>query len=183
LFAQQSKKIVIKNISTWYDNHPNNYSFSINRNAASATGTRYHPERKDEKNTLIRISYEGMKITLAFTKSLDLISTHKDSLQKYFSYVSIDNLYININCNGWDIHPQTPSSSLRGKGVEFTSGGDSISLCINWSIYTVMGYKDTEYCDRVREVNDIGIDNSCYVAVDKRLPLEILINEVPIDSL
>jgi subtilisin family serine protease len=173
---------VIKNINTWYDNHPKNYSFSINKSDASATVTRYHPKWKDEKNTLIRISNKEMNVTIAFTKSLDVISTHKDSLQKYFRYVSIDNIYNEIPATGWNIHPQTPLSSLRGKGVEFTAGGDSISLMINWSIYTVMGYKDTEKCHKEMAMMDMEIKDSCYVAVDKNVALEIIINDVPIDS-
>lgn len=182
VFAQESKSTATKKINAWYNDHPDNYSISINNNNASAKVTRYHPKRKDEKNTLIQITYEGMKITLGFTKPLDVISTHLDSLQKYLSDVSVEYIYSDIECNGWNIHPETPSSSLRGKGVRFTAGGDSLSLSINWSTYTVMGYRDSEKCNEERGMMDIGISDSCYVTVDKILPLEILINQVPINK-
>ena len=180
-FAQQSKKQVKTNIENWYTNHPNKYVIDINKNVASAEITRYHPYRKDEKNDLIRIIYQGMKITLAFTKPINEITTHKDSLQKYYSYVGIDNIYIDIDSKGWDVHPETPSSSMRNKGVIFTKGGDSISLSIKWSIFTVMGYKDSKKCNNERSIMDVGISESCYVSVRKRLPLEISINKVHID--
>jgi hypothetical protein len=48
-FAQQSKKQVKTNIETWYNNHPNKYVLSINKNEASPKITRYHPNRAEEK--------------------------------------------------------------------------------------------------------------------------------------
>ena len=177
---QQSKSQMIENINTWYENHPDKYSLSLNGSTASAKVTRYHPERQDEKNDLIEISYKGMEITLAFSRPLDEISTHKDSLQKYFSYVAIDDIYNNIVSDGWDTYPRTPSSSLS-KGVHFNAGGDSISLTINWSIYTVLGYKDSKKCNNERGIMDSGISESCYVSVDKNLPLEIIIDQLLID--
>lgn len=182
-FAQQSKKQVTKNIEAWYDQYPEKYSLSIHGKEASATVTRYHPERADEKNDLIEISFEGMGLTLKFDQPLDQITAHKDSLQKHFSYVSLSNIYSEIPSKGWNIHPEAPQSAMRGKGVKFTSSGDSLSLSINWSIYTVMGYKDSDKCDEERSVADGTVGKACYVAVNKRIRLEILIVGVPIDSL
>jgi hypothetical protein len=104
-----------------------------------------------------------MKITLAFSMPIDEITTHKDSLQKYYSYVGIDNIYIDFKCKGWAVHPETPSSSMRNKSVTFTKGGDSISLSIKLSIYTVMGNNNSKKCNKERGVMDSGISESCYV--------------------
>ncbi|MGK0389179.1 MAG: hypothetical protein ACI94Y_001919 [Maribacter sp.] len=181
LLTQQPKSQIINNINTWYDSHPEKYSLIIKGKTASAKVSRYHPDRTDEKNDLIKISYKGMKVILKFTKPLDEISTDKDSLQKYISYLSLTNIYNEIPSKGWDVYPETPQSSLRGKGVEFTSGGDSISLNINWSIYTVMGYKNTKICTKERSISDSSISEKCYVAVNKRIPLEILITGLVIE--
>jgi hypothetical protein len=181
LNAQESKKTIVNNINSWYSKNPSKYSIEIKGDQASAQITRYHPERKEELDDLIRINYKGMRITLAFTKPLNVLTTNKDSLQKYFSYLSIDRIYNHIPSKGWDIYPKTPSNSLRGKGVTFTIGGDSISLNINWTTYTVFGYKDSEKCNNERAIMDGSVSESCYVSVEKKLPLEIQIIEVPID--
>jgi hypothetical protein len=180
IFAQQSKKEVLKSINFWYDNHSSKYIISMDRDNAFGNSTRYHPERYNELNNLIEITYNQMTITLAFSKPLDSISMHKDSLQKYYSYVSLHNIYSNITHKGWDIHPRTPSSSLRHKGVKFTEGGDAISLTINWSLYAVIGYKNSKGCNEESEIMDMGISESCYVSIRKNLPLEIKINKIPI---
>lgn len=173
--AQQSKQKVIKNIHTWYENNTEKYTLSIKENEANAIITKHHPERSNEKNDLIKISYEGMKIELKFSKPIEEITTHKDSLQKYFSYVSLTNIYTKIPSKGWKVHPRTPQSSLRGKSLKFVSGGDSISLNLNWSIYSVIGYKDNTKCDKERSIADGVVSESCYIAVDKAIPLELTI--------
>lgn len=182
LFAQEQKEKVIDAINSWYEQHPNTYSIFINGNDGFAKETRYHPERIDEKNNLIEISYKGMKITLAFDKPFDSISTYKDSLNTHFKYVAISKIYNDISSIGWDIHPLTPSSSMRGKGVLFTGGGDALSLVINWSTYTIMGYKNIKKCNEEMNMMDMGISESCFVAVNKVLPLEIRINNMLISS-
>lgn len=181
LSAQITKKQVTKNIESWYKSHPEKYSISLTDSTTKAVITSYYPDRKYPKNNLIRLSHKGMKITLAFKKPLYLISTNKDSLQKYFNYIAIDDIYNDIPAEGWSIYPETPSSSLRGKGVQFTAGGNAISLVINWSTYIVLGYKDTEECNNARQVADSSIKESCIVFVRKRLPLEILVNQISID--
>lgn len=177
LFAQLSKKQVTKHINQWYDHNAEKYSVTIGGKEASAIITRYHPEQPEEKNDLIEISYLGMKVQLGFDKELEKISTHKDSLQKHFMYVALTNIYHEIPSSGWDIYPQTPTSSLRGKGVIFNSGGDSISLTIHWSSYTVMGYRNTQKCNDELSMADNPISEKCYVSVRKNIPLEVLISK------
>ncbi len=180
LLAQDTKQEVFEKINEWYLKHPKKYSLYINQNNATAKITRYHPKRIEEKNNLIDISFKGMEITLAFTKPLNIIGTHKDSLQKYFNYVSLTRIYNTINSEQWDIYPQTPTSSLRAKGVQFHSSRDAISASINWSIYTVSGYKNSKDCIEDRNIMDKEIKESCYVAVPKKLELEILLQNIPL---
>lgn len=78
----------------------------------------------------------------------------------------------------WNIYPRTPQSSLNGTGVIFTSGGESVSMTINWSTYTVMGYKDSKKCNDELGVEDGSVSDDCYVSVQKNLPLEIIITKV-----
>jgi len=181
VLAQSSKKQITKSINAWYENHPSKYIISLNKNDAIAKITSYYPNRKNQKNDLIQMQYKGMKITLAFTKSLDSITTHKDSLQTYFSYVSLSNIYSTISSKKWNIHPQTPSSSLRNKGVTFNSGGNSLSYTINWSTYTIMGHRNSKSCNKERQMMDVGISESCYVSIRKKLPLVISVIEVPLN--
>ena len=181
LFAQQPKKKVIESINTWYKNNPEKYTLSIKGEEATAVITRYYPKREGEKNDIIKVLYKGMKISLKFDKPFDQITTHKDSLQKYFSYVSLLNIYNDIPVKGWNVYPQTPSSSLRRKGVKFTSGGDVLGLIINWSTYTVMGYKDSAKCNDEQNIADASMSEGCYVSVRKRMKLEVVVSGVAIE--
>jgi len=176
--AQLSKIQVAENIDNWYIDNPNQYSVEISGDAAQANITRYHPERADEKNDLIEINYKGMQIEMKFSKPLAEISTHKDSLQKYFSYVSFHNIYNEIEDDGWDVYPQTSQSSMNGEGVVFSQGGDPISLRINWSTYTVMGYKDSKKCHNELGIADGSVSDECYVSVRDELPLEVDVTDV-----
>lgn len=182
LFAQLSKKQVTEHINQWYDHNAEKYFLTIGGEEASAIITRYHPEQPEEKNDLIEIFYLGMEVQLGFDKDLEKISTHKDSLQKYFKYVALTNIYNEIPSSGWDIYPQTPTSSLRGEGLIFNSGGDSISLTINWSSYTVMGYRNTQKCDDELSMADNSISEECYVSVRKNMPLEVRISKTMLKS-
>tara|TARA_R110000787_G_scaffold41071_13_gene101610 strand:+ start:7481 stop:8080 length:600 start_codon:yes stop_codon:yes gene_type:complete len=180
--AQVSKKQVIKNIDQWYLENPDKYSLNIGGKEATAIITRYHTERPEEKNDLIEILYKGMKMQLKFDQELLEITTHKDSLQKHFQYISLERINHNISSKGWEIYPRTPISSLHGKGVIFNSGVDSVSLTINWSTYTVMGYKDSKKCRNQLSFEDATVSQDCSVSVRKNLPLELIITKVKLPS-
>ncbi|MFT5859957.1 MAG: hypothetical protein ACI865_002064 [Flavobacteriaceae bacterium] len=176
--AQLSKKQVTENIDNWYLEHSDYYAVELTGKDAVATITRYHPERPEEKNDLIAIDYRGMHIEMKFAKPIAEISTHKDSLQRYLTYVSLHNIYTEIADKGWPVYPRSPQSSLDATGVKFTKGGESISLTINWSTYTVMGYKDSKKCNNELGIADGSVSEECYVAIDKRLPLEVTVTDV-----
>ena len=176
--AQLSKSKITKNIKNWQIENAEKYTLKLEGKQVSATITHYHPERPEEKNDLIEITYKGMKIQLKFAKPLKEITTHKDSLQKYVSYVALDKIYNNIPSSGWNVYPETPSSSLRGKGVVFTSENGTLSISIHWSIYAITGYKNSKKCNEEQEMQDIGLSEECYVHRAKKIPLEISITNI-----
>jgi hypothetical protein len=176
LNAQLSKKIVIENINEWYEAHGDVYKVEVKGSKASADITRYHPERPDEKDDIIEVNYQGMEIQLKFDKPFSEIGTSVDSLQKYFSYVSLHNIYNTIPSDGWDIYPRTGMSALRGTGVVFTSGGESLSFTLNWSAYSIMGYRDSKKCHQELEIADGSVSETCYVSVEKNIKLEITVS-------
>lgn len=178
--AQLAKGKLNDNINAWYEAHPEKYALTIAEGESQAYITRYHPERPEEKNDIIEVEYEGMRIQLKFTKPFEEITTHQDSLQKYLMYVSLTRIYNEIPADGWEIYPRTPSSSLSGKGVTFTAGGESVGLEIKWKTYTVMGYKQTKKCNQELGIEDGSVSDGCYITVKKYLPLEITIKETPL---
>ncbi|MBC8753142.1 hypothetical protein H2O64_00560 [Kordia sp. YSTF-M3] len=182
LNAQLSKSKITKNIHAWQTENAEKYVLKLQGTEVVTAITRYHPERPEEKNDLIEVTYKGMKIQLKFTKPLKETSTHSDSLQKYFSYVSFSKIYNNIPSNGWNVHPQTPSSSLRGKGVTFTSENGTLSISIHWSIYAITGYKDSKKCNEALAMADSSAPEECFVHVAKTLPLEVLITKVSLEN-
>lgn len=181
LQAQVSQKKLIENINEWYEEYEQGYFLTLTNDKTTASIKRYHPERPEEKDDIIEIKHGQMKIVLKFDSPIAEITTHPDSLQKHFSYVSISRIYNDIPSKGWDIYPRTPQSSMRGKGVKFTSGGDAISLKINWQTYTVMGYKDSQKCHDQLSIEDGAVSEDCYTSVRKKIPLEITITDVRID--
>jgi hypothetical protein len=54
-----------------------------------------------------------MEIELKFDKPIEEITLHKDSLQKYFSYLVLNRISHSIKSPGWKIHPITAQSSNR----------------------------------------------------------------------
>ncbi len=182
LHAQISKEKLTQNINAWCDENAKNYTVHVVGKDAAVKITRYHPERADEEDDILEILYEGMKITLMFDTPLSEITTHQDSLQNHFSYVAIHNIYNEIPSKGWNIYPRTPQSSLRGKGVNFTSHGNSLGIKINWSTFSVMGHKDSKKCNDELSMADGSISNHCYVSVRKSIPLEILISDISLKN-
>jgi hypothetical protein len=176
LYTPLSKEKLTQNINHWYTSIGGKYTLEIKGSKANAKITRYHPERPEEKDDLIEITYKGMRMQLAFMKSIAEITTHKDSLQKYFNYISIDNIYNEIPTEGWEVYPRTPQSSLDREGVQFTGTGDALGLQVNWSTYTVMGYKKSKECQEELSMADNSISEGCYVSVRKTVPLEIVVS-------
>lgn len=114
-----------------------------------------------------------MRITLRFKKPLEEITTHKDSLQKHFDYVSLSRICHNISTPGWDTSLETSLNALRGTGVTFHAGGDVLSLSLDWTISHSMSYKNTSKCRREMAIEDGSVSEGCYAQVAQRIPLHI----------
>ncbi len=171
-----SKGKVKKMIEGWYEAHPESYSLDVTGEEAVAKWERYHPEREDEKDNLIRVYWKDMKITLAFKKPLEDIYWSKDSLQSHFSYVTLDNIYTDLEAEGWEIAPVTPQSSAR-KGLTFSEFDEQqIAFEINWRTYTVRGDVQSEKCQKAAGVHDGSLPESCFISIQKSLPLHIKVD-------
>jgi hypothetical protein len=181
LFAQMSKHEVLENINEWYNIDSVKYSLNLKGQEVAARVTKYHINQVDEKEDLIEVVYGSMNIILKFDKALSEVSMNQDSLQKYFSYISLSNIYHEIPSKGWVISPKTPQSTMRGKGVKFISNEGYLSLEINWSIYAVTGFKDNVKCNREAAMADSGMPEECYVVFKKKKGLEILISNIPLE--
>lgn len=177
-----SKEKIVQNIKTWYVEQGKKYSLNLSANNTRVNITRYHPERPEENDNMLEIIHKGMKIQLLFSKPVRELLIHQDSLQKYFNFLSIDKIYNTIPSNGWEIYPETPQSSLRGTGIQFTDAGKSLSFHLNWSTYTVMGYKESNHCQEERLQQDASISEECMVYVDQKLALEIIARALVFES-
>jgi hypothetical protein len=93
-YVQVSKEKLTENINHWYTSIEGKYTLEIKGSKVNAKITRNHPERSEEKDDLIEITYKGMRMQLTFMKPIAEITTHKDSLQKYFNYISIDKIFL-----------------------------------------------------------------------------------------
>lgn len=179
-YSELSKEALTQNINDWYASIGDEYRLELG-SEVTAKITRYHPERPEEKDDLIKITYKGMVIQLAFNKPLAEISTHKDSLEKYFSYISVDKIYNEISAEGWKAYPRTPQSSLRGEGVLFTGDEGVFGFQVNWSIYNVLCYSESKECKEALSMTDIPSSEACYVSIRKRIPLKIVVSGLSLD--
>ena len=172
-YGQLAKAEVEANINSWYEKYPEGYTLKLNKKA-KATITRYHPKRPEEKDDIIEVEYKGMLIQIKFKIPILEITTHKDSLQKHFNYLSLTRIFSKIKDDGWDVYPTTAKSSLRGKGIEFTEGGSKLGFIINWETYTVSGYRDSEKCHEELNQEDDSVSDDCIVSVRKKIGLRIV---------
>lgn len=171
--SDMPKEKVQKKIQKWFDKHPESYELTLTNNNVSAETGRYHPERPEEKNHLIYVHYHDMEITLAFSKPFEDFEWNKENLTKYFSYVSIYKIYHTVKTPGWDIYPRTAQSSNR-TGVVFSSvTQNSIAFTMDWCIFSFMGYRTTENCQKALGIEDSSAPEECYVSIRKKLPLHI----------
>lgn len=179
LFSCQLPKPEVKRrISEWYQKQGDSYDLTI----TDAIGkiSRYHPERADEEDDLIVTKWKGMTVTLAFKKPMKDIKWTVESLQENLSFYVLDDIYHDIESDGWEIYPRTPISS-NSEGLRFTQvNKESISFKITWETYTVFGYSKTNACQEELEIADSTMPKECYVGLEKRLPLNFEFQKVRI---
>ncbi|MCP4441406.1 MAG: PQQ-binding-like beta-propeller repeat protein [Aureispira sp.] len=158
--AQNSLKLnskVSDAMDKWYKNHTNGYTLKIHDLKQEADIESYYS--KDlETADLIRVRYKGMLATLKFHKNIAKISTHADSLYKYFDYIAITDIYTGIEIDKWKISAENPINAYRKKDkITFKNNGlDRFSVVFDWEIYGVFGEKQTKECLDVRESHGCG---------------------------
>ncbi|MGB0523110.1 MAG: hypothetical protein ACPGJS_09125 [Flammeovirgaceae bacterium] len=173
LACQTPKEEAETRIKQWYNKQAQGYSLVVQGTEAIATITRYHPERPTEKNDLIRITWKGMSITLAFKKPIQEIEWTESALEQNLSYYVVDDIYHNIDLKGWEVHPQTPQSSTS-VGLEFTTVAEGkLAFSIDWETYAVFGYSQSAACQEQLEIADASLPEACYINVEQRIPLHI----------
>lgn len=177
IFGFSAKKSLTKtqveaNILKWYTSNENGYQIEIDNKGLTEI-TRYHTERPEEPNTLIRVTYKGMEITMAFDTLAAPIIDSPTLLQSHLKYYSIDNIYHDIVSDGWDISPKTPQSS-NSKGLTFSfNDQQKVQFNIDWKIFTVMGYSLEEHCQKELGIADGSISEPCLVSVRQNLPINV----------
>jgi hypothetical protein len=167
LFAQSLSlhPEVEQKIEQWYAENPKEYRLPVKGSKIKAEITGYY----ENTANLIRLKWNGMLLEFAFKKDLAKISTHADSLQKYFSYASANDIYMDIDVADWDLHPRTSLSSYRD-GVKFIDNGKgSFALIANWDIYAVLGYKDSDFCRERMSWADAPTPAECIVSKRKKI--------------
>lgn len=163
------KSLVEQRVKEWYAAHPEQYTIQFKDMNTTAEVAGYYENTAD----LIRINWKGMSMEFAFRKDIKLISTHADSLQKYFNFASVDDIYIDINTPGWGMHPRTSVSSYS-EGVKFIDKGNGhFAVQINWDAYCVMGYKEDEYCTKALDIMDSSMPDECYFSMRQKIDLNI----------
>ena len=168
--CQTSRKDALNRINTWYKQHADGYNLQL---SGKAEITRYHPDQAEEKNDLMRISWKGMDITIAFKKPLSDFTWTSQSLQDNLSYYVIDDIYNDINLSGWKVYPETLSSSATHGLVFHKIENKTLRFSIDWEIYTVFGYAQSTYCQGQLQIADSSVPEDCFIGVDKRLPLHL----------
>ncbi|MFT5892950.1 MAG: hypothetical protein ACI9Y7_003065 [Dokdonia sp.] len=175
-----SKEAVTENINNWYASIGEEYRLELKGSEVRGEITSHNGLPKEQCG-LIKIKYRGMRMELSFMKPIAEITIHKDSLQKYFHYISINDVYNEISTRGWETYPHTSQSSLRGEGVDFTGDGDVLGFQVKWSIYAVLSYGESDECKELLSITDMPSNEACFVAVGKTLPLEITVSGVVLD--
>lgn len=162
-------------ISKWHATHPDGYTLKIHDLKEKADIESYYSKELATAN-MIRVRYKGMLATLMFHKNIAKISTHADSLYKYFDYIAITDIYTGIELDKWKITASTPSNAYRKKDkISFQNNGlDHFSMVFDWEIYIVTAEKQTKECLKERERYACGplsekYMESCHVSERKTL--------------
>jgi hypothetical protein len=143
----------------------------------------FSSSQNPSEHRLIRVYWKEMIIELCFNKALGSFEWTEKSLKENLNYLSLSNIYSDIELDGWKVHPRTPMSALNdGEGITFKKvDGNRIVLEIDWETYSVFGYAQNSFCQGQLQIADSSMPKECYVGVEKRLPLKILV-EVEVEK-
>lgn len=144
-------------LDKWYIDHADGYTLKIHDPKEEASIESYYSKDLETAN-LIRVRYKGMLATLMFHKNIAKISTHADSLYKYFDYIAITDIYTGIEIDKWKIGAATPINTYRKKDkISFQNNGlDHFSFVFDWEVYAVFAEKQTKDCLSMIESHGCG---------------------------
>lgn len=169
-----TKSSAEKRVAEWYEATGAQYKLDIKD--VPATITRFDPENPNAGRNEIRVTWKGMVITLSFSKPIDIANLTTESLAETFSYVSVDDVFAEIETPGWKLRPSTPSSSHE-EGVQFQEvTGEHLRFTVDWETYAVVGYSNKEACQEQLKIADNSLSKDCIVNVEKRLPLHLQVD-------
>jgi hypothetical protein len=124
--------------------------------------------------TKFSFQQDGYRVSLAFQGELSADTT-KETLQDRFWYVALDRLPTpGLDLPGWDVRPQTPTSSI-GKGVEVLTYGDGkIKIRVRTSFFALYGRDPS-----VLVPADAPSPPGSYFQIRRQFPLDLTI-EAPV---
>lgn len=166
-----SKEKIQAEIENWYSKNANGYTIAAV--GATAQSSRAHLDRADEKNDWYKIDWYGMAVTIAFTKPVADIALQKDSLQAYFSYISVDNIQNRIASAGWVTSPLLAVSSYS-EGIAFLDAPKGeLNFHFTAEIFAVRANRNSEKCKEERGIPDKSMDADCFLQVEKKIPFRL----------
>ncbi len=176
--AQTPKPEAEEIISNWYAQHATGYEIEIAGKEVKAETSDFYLAENLAEHRLVRVFWKGMKIEMSYNQPLSAFKWTPESLKKQLSYLSISDIYTDIELDGWKVYPKTPISAIHdGEGITFKKvDGNKIQLEIDWEIYTVFGYAQNVFCEKQLQIADSSMPKECYAEVRKRLPLKILVD-------
>jgi len=122
------------------------------------------------KSTSFQLNEGGWFVTVGFSGKVTSDTSLKD-LQKRLKYVALDKLPTpGLNVPGWEIKPQTPSSSIS-KGIEIVDLKEGmLTLRVKTNCFALYG-TDPKAMRLVPA--DAGAPKSAYFQIRKQFPLDL----------
>lgn len=169
-----SKAKAEERVAKWYEATGAQYKLDIKD--VPAVITAFDAQNPNDGRNEIALTWKGMAVTLAFSKPIDKANITKEFLDENFTYITIDNIFAEIDTPGWKLNPRTPVSSNE-EGVKFQEVADGhLRFTVDWETYTILGYSNKQACQEQLNIADNSISKDCYVTVEKRVPLHLQVD-------
>lgn len=144
-----------KKLQNWYEEKGKNMQFEM-KNLTFMVSV---------KGAVIHWEYDQMHFNLYFKRSLSKISTHADSLQKYFIRLDVNNVQHGIDAPNWDIRLRPGIRDEDKDEVKFIDGGEAcLSMQFTLKSSILIAYKNTADCEMI---HDAPTPKECYTSLDK----------------
>lgn len=145
-----------KKLRNWYEQTGKNMQFDI-KDSTYAVSVEGH---------VIHWEYDKMHFNLYFKRSLSKISTHVDSLRKYFLRLDmVGGLQHGIDAPAWNIHLRPGIRDEDKDEIKFIDRGEgrlSMQFILKSSI--LIAYKNTADCEMI---HDAPTPKECYTSLNE----------------